>query len=340
MGIWEDSTMRLSAVGIIVTLILSLLAVPLVTPAKPPGKVPKIGFLNGSSAPAAIAREFEAFTQGLRELGYIEGQTIVIEQRYAEGRVERLPALAAELASLNVDLFVVNVNSVAEAVRQTTTQIPIVMITAEEPVRFGLAKSLAHPGGNITGVAVVTTPDMYGKNLELLREVLPPGVRIGVLFDTTAAIHASWLHATEEAARALRVSLVPTGVRSVEDFEHALAVMQQGNATGFVVLGGSPLFSGNRERINELAVRRGLASMWPSRAGVERGGLLSYGSSSLDRWRRAAAYVDKILKGANPGDLPMEQPMKFELVINLKTAKALGLAIPPTILFQADEVIR
>jgi len=328
-----------SAIGCIVTLILSLLAVPLATTAQPPGKVPKIGFLNGSSAPA-IAREFEAFTQGLRALGYIEGQTIAIEQRYAEGRVERLPALAAELASLNVDMFIVNVNRVAEAVQQTTTQIPIVMITAEEPVRFGLAKSLAHPGGTITGVAVVTSPEIYGKNLELLIEVLPPGARIGVLFDPTSAINAFWLHATEEAARALRVSLVPSGVRSVEDFEHALAVMQQGNATGFVVLGGSPLLSGNRERINELAVRSGLASMWPSRVGAERGGLMSYGSSSLDRWRRAAAYVDKILKGANPGDLPMEQPMKFELVLNLKTAKALGLTIPPTLLFQVDEVIR
>jgi putative ABC transport system substrate-binding protein len=332
-------TMWYSAIGCIVTLILSLLAVPLATPAQPPGKVPKIGFLNGSSAPA-IAREFEAFAQGLRELGYIEGQTIAIEQRYAEGRVERLPALAAELASLNVDMFVVNVNRVAEAVQQTTTQIPIIMTTAEESVRFGLAKSLAHPGSNITGVAVETSPEIYGKNLELLREVLPPDARIGVLFDTTSAINAFWLHATEEAARALRVSLVSSGVRSVEDFEQAMAVMQQGNATGFVVLGRSPLLSDNRERINELAVRSGLASMWPSRVGAARGGLMSYGSSSLERWRRAAAYVDKILKGAKPADLPMEQPMKFELVINLKTAKVLGITMPPSLLLLADEVIQ
>ena len=327
-----------STVGAIVTLTLSMLAVPLAAVAQPAGKVPTIGFLNNSSAPA-IAREFEAFTQGLRVLGYIEGQTIAIEQRYAEGRVERLPALAAELASLPVAVFVVNVNSVAEAVQQTTTQIPIVMIAAEEPVHFGLAKSLARPGGNLTGVTVLTSPEIYGKNLELLTAVLPPGTRIGVLFDTTSAVNALWLHATEEAARGLGVGLVPAGVHSAEDFEHALAVMQHGNATGFVVLGG-PLWGANRERINALAVWSGLAAMWPQLAGAETGGLMSYGNTVLDRFRRAATYVDKILKGANPGDLPMEQPMQFELVINLKTAKSLGLTIPPTLLFQADEVIQ
>ena len=330
-----------STLGCIVMLTLSMLAVPLAAVAQPAGKVPKIGYLHHSSANSQLeARNFEAFQQGLRELGYIEGQNIAIEPRYAEGRVERLSALAAKLATLHVEVFVVTVNSVAEAVQQTTTQIPIVMISAEEPVRFGLAKSLARPGGTITGVAVLSSPEIYGKLLELLTETLPPGARIGVLFDPTSAVNALWLHATEEAARALRVSLVPTGVRSVEDFEHALAAMQQGNATGFVVLGGSLLLGGNRERINELAVRSGLASMWPTRLGAEAGGLMSYSATLRERYRRAATYVDKILKGANPGDLPMEQPMKFELVINLKTAKALGLTIPPSLLFQADEVIK
>ena len=328
-----------STIALIVIIVLAILVAPLAAMAQPAGKVPKIGVLNSSSA-TAITREFEAFMQGLRELGYIEGQNITIEQRYAEGKVEQLPALAAELATLNVDVFVVNVNRVAEAVQQTTTQLPIVMIAAEEPVHFGLAKSLARPGGTITGVAVVSSPEIYGKILELLIEILPPGTRIGVLFDTTSAVNALWLRATEEAARALRVSLVPTGVRSVEDFEHALAVMQQGNATGFVVLGGSLVLSSNRERINDLAVRSGLASMWPTRQGVEAGGLMSYAATVRDRYHRAAAYVDKILKGVNPGDLPMEQPMKFELVINLKTAKALGLTIPPPLLMLADEVIR
>jgi putative tryptophan/tyrosine transport system substrate-binding protein len=226
-------------------------------------------------------------------------------------------------------------------VQQTTTTIPIVMATAEEPVHFGLAKSLAHPGGTITGVTVVPGAEFYGKNLELLTEVLPPGTPIGVLFNITSAVNAFWLQATEEASRALGVTLVPASVRSVEDFEHAFAVMQHGNAKGFVVL-GEPLFVhlANSGRINELAVRSGLAAMWPTRIGAETGGLMSYANNVLDRWRRAATYVDKILKGAKPGDLPMEQPMKFELVINLKTANALGLTIPPSLLFQADEVIR
>jgi putative ABC transport system substrate-binding protein len=317
-----------------------MLVAPLLAVAQPAGKVPKIGYLMSSSA-TANARQYEAFTQGLRALGYIEGQTIAIERRYAEGRLERLPALAAELATLNVEVFVVPFNRVAEAVQQTTTQIPIVMTAAEEPVHFGLAKSLARPGGNLTGVTIMTSLEIYGKNLELLTEVLPQGARIGVLFNATSAVNALWLHATEEAARALGVSLVPAGVSRAEDFEHAVAVMQHGNATGFVVL-GEPLFAccGNNTRINELAVRSGLAAMWPTRIGAETGGLMSYANNVLDRWRRAATYVDKILKGAKPGDLPMEQPMKFELVINLKTANALGLTIPPRLLFQADEVIR
>jgi len=330
-----------STVRCLVTLVLSMLIAPLLAVAQPAGKVPKLGFLSPGSA-TFTARFLEAFTQGLRELGDIEGQNIAIEQRYAEGRPERLPALAAELATLHVDVLVVGVNRVAEVVQQTTTQIPIVMIAAEEPVAFGLAKSLARPGGNITGLAVVPGAEIYGKNLELLKETLSPGARIGVLFNPTSTVNALWLHATEEAARGLGVTLVPAGVRSVEDFEPALAVMQHENARGFIVLLGDPLlnYQPNKERINALAVRSGLASMWPIRNGAETGGLMSYGTTELEHWRRAATYVDKILKGANPGDLPIEQPMQFELVINLKTANALGLTIPPSLLFQADEVIR
>jgi putative ABC transport system substrate-binding protein len=318
-----------SAVGYLVTLVLSMLIAPLLVVAQPAGKVPSIGLLHPSAATTVFVRNFDAFMQGLRALGYIEGQNIVIERRFAEGQPERLPALAAELATLPVAVFVVNVNSVAEVVQQTAPQIPIVMISAEEPVAFGLVKSLARPGGTITGLAIVGGPEIYGKNLELLTEVLPKGTRIGVLFNTTAPVNALWLHATEEAARGVGVTLVPAGVSRAEDFAQAFAVMQRENARGFVVL-GEPLFfyPGHSERINALAVRSGLASMWPSRAGAERGGLLSYGSSDLERWRRAATYVDKILKGANPGDLPMEQPMKFELVLNLQTAKALVLTIP------------
>ena len=326
-------------IGLHVTLAFGLLMSPLLAEA-PPGKVPTIGMLNSSSA-TANARPFEVFTQALRELGYIEGQNLAIERRYADGRPERLPALAAELTTRHVDVFLVTTNNTAEVVRQLTTTIPIVMTTAEEPVHFGLVKSLAHPGGNITGVAIVAGAEIYGKTLELLTAVLPPGARIGVLFNPTSSVNALWLQATEEAARALGVPLVPAGVRRAEDFEPALAGMQQGHAKGVVVVGDA-LFTccGHNIRINELAVRSGLAPMWHIRSGAVAGGLMAYGTSSLDRWRRAATYVDKILKGATPGTLPMEQPMKFELVINLNTAQALGLTIPPTLLFQADEVLK
>jgi putative ABC transport system substrate-binding protein len=295
-------------IRLLVTLALGLLTAPLLAEAQPAGKVPTIGLLNSSSA-TANARPFEGFTQALRELGYIEGQNLAIARRYADGRLERLPALAAELAALNVDMFLVTTNHGAEVVRHMTTTIPIIMTTAEEPVHFGLVKSLARPGGNITGVAVVAGPEIYGKKLEMLTAALPPGARMGVLF--------------------------------AEDLEPAVAEMQHANVKGVVVL-GDPLFvcCGHNARINAGAVRSGLAPMWPLRSGAENGGLMAYGASSLERWRRAATYVDKILQGANPADLPMEQPMTFELVINLKTAQALGLTIPPTLLFQATEVLR
>jgi len=279
LSILEDTTMKCRTLGLLVTLAAAV---------QPTGKVPKIGLLSLGSA-TATARNFEAFKQALHEFGYIEGQNLAIEQRYADGRPERLPALAAELATLNVDMFVVNVNRVAEAVQQTTTQTPIVMINAEEPVGVGLVKSLARPGGNITGLTIVAGAEIYGKNLEMLTEALPQGARIGVLFNATSSVNALWLHATGEAARGLGVTLVLAGVRSAEDFEHAFAVMAHGHATGFAVL-GEPLFfsAGNSERINELAVRNGLASMWPIRQGAERGGLRSYGTNTADLWRRAA----------------------------------------------------
>jgi putative ABC transport system substrate-binding protein len=284
---------------------------------------------------------FEAFAQGLRELGYIEGQTITIERRYAEGHLDRVPALIADLATRHIDVFVVTNNLIAKAVQQTTPQSPIVMLVAEEPVTSGLVQSLAHPGGTITGMAMVPGAAIYGKNLEFLQEALPPGARIGVLFNAPLSDNAHYLHVIEEVAQGLRVTLVPAGVRSAEDFEAAMAVMKDGNARGVVVLGGGgPLIAANTERINELALRHGLAVMWPTRRGAVAGGLLSYGDNPLERWRHAATYVDKILKGAKPGDLPMAQPMKLTLVINLKTAQALGLTIPPSILFQADEVIQ
>ena len=308
---------------------------PLAAEAQAPAKVAKIGYLTGSSV-----GPLDAFKQALGEHGYIEGRNVVIEIRSAEGRVERLSTLARELAHLNVDVFLVTVNRVAVAVREVAPQIPIVMTRAEEPVRLGLVKSLARPGGNITGIAIVAGAEIYGKNLELLKTVLPGRARIAALFNTTSSVNALWLKAIEEAAGKLGVRLVPTGVRSPEDFEQAFALMKQAEATGFVVL-GEPLFFGpNSRRVNDLALRSGLASMWPLRDGVDAGGLMSYGTHVPDAYRSAAAYVAKILRGAPPGDLPMEQPTKFELIINLKTAKALGLTIPPSLLQRADHIIQ
>jgi putative ABC transport system substrate-binding protein len=324
-----------STVGFLVT--LSMLAAPLVPGAQPAGKVPTIGFLTHNAATQTV-QAYEVFAQGLRELGYIEGQSITIERRYAEGQLDRVPALVTDLAARHIDVFVVTTNLIAKAVQQTTPQSPIVMLVAEEPVTSGFVQSLAHPGGTITGMAMVPGAAIYGKNLEFLKEALPSGSRIGVLFNATSDT-AHYLHVTEEVAQALQVTLVPAEVRSPEDFEAAMAVMKDRNARGFVVLAG-PMIAVNTERINALALRHGLAVMWPTRRGAVTGGLLSYGDNPFERWRHAAAYVDKILKGAKPGDLPMAQPMNFLLVINLKTAQALGLTIPPSLLFQANEVIR
>jgi ABC-type uncharacterized transport system substrate-binding protein len=318
----------------LMTSVAGALGAPLAIEAQTAGKIAKIGYLTGSSL-----GPLDAFKRGLGEHGYIEGRNLAIESRSAEGRVEQLSPLATELAHLNVDVFLVTVNRVAVVVREMAPKTPIVMTRAEEPVRLGLVKSLARPGGNITGIAIVAGAEIYGKNLELLKAVLPGSARIAALFNTTSSVNALWLKATEEAAGKLGVRLVPTGVRSPEDFEQAFVLMKQAEATGFVVL-GEPLFFGpNSRRVNDLALRRGLASMWPLRAGVDAGGLMSYGTPVSDSYLSAAAYVVKILRGAQPGDLPMEQPTKFELVINLKTAKALGLTIPPSLLARADQII-
>jgi putative ABC transport system substrate-binding protein len=319
----------------LLTSLAGALAAPVAAVAQTPGKVAKIGYLTGSSL-----GPLDAFKRALSEHGYIEGRNLAIESRSAEGRVERLSALATELTRLNVDVFLVTVNRVAMVVLKIAPQTPIVMTRAEEPVRLGLVKSLARPGGNITGIAIVAGAEIYGKNLELLKAVVTGSGRIAALFNTTSSVNALWLKATEEAAGKLGVRLVPTGVRSPEDFEQAFTLMKQAEATGFVVL-GEPLFFGpNSQRVSDLALRRGLASMWPLRAGVDAGGLMSYGTPVSDSYRSAAAYVVKILRGFQPGDLPMEQPTKFELVVNLKTAKALGLTIPPSLLARADQVIQ
>jgi ABC-type uncharacterized transport system substrate-binding protein len=319
-------------------LTLGTLAAPLAAGAQQAEHVYRVG------APWASSRErltylIEALEEGLRERGYVEGRNLRIQHRFADLKRERIPLLATELANLNVDVFVVGTDRTAAAVQQVTRKIPIVMANAEDPVGAGLIKSLARPGGNITGLTVVPGPEIYGKNLDILREVLPRGSRIAILFNPTSRINLDYLKVTEEASRQLGVTLVPTGVRGVEDLEGAFAVMKQRRAIGFVVL-GEALFVSNRQRVNQVAERNGLASMWPVREGVDTGGLMSYGTNLPDLFRRAAIYVDKILKGAKPADLPVEQPTKFELVINLKTAKALGLMIPQSLLLRADHVIQ
>jgi ABC-type uncharacterized transport system substrate-binding protein len=266
-----------------------------------------------------------------------KGRNLIIDHRFTDFRPDQLLSLATELASLNVDVLVTGVNRNAVALQQATDRIPIVMAVAEDPVSAGLVKTLARPGGNVTGVTV-PGPEIFGKNLELLHEALPKGARIAVLFNVISPINARYLKATEESARKLRIRLLQTGVRSVDDFAGAFAAMKQEQAAGLLVL-GEPLLNGHRQQINDLAAGKGLATMWPSRDGVDTGGLMSYGANLVDLYRRAAIHVDKVLKGAKPGDLPMEQPTRFELVINLKTAKALGLTIPPSLLARADQVI-
>lgn len=325
-----------STAGFIVTFTLSMLAVPLVARAQPVGKVPTIGYVTHNTA-AQNTQAFEVFAQGLRELGYIEGHTITIERRYVEGQFDRVPMLVADLAARPIDVFVVTTNLIAKAVQQAMPQSPIVMLVAEEPVTSGLVQSLAHPGGTITGMAMVPGAAIYGKNLEFLHEALPPGSPIGVLFNATAE-NAHYLHVTEEVAQRLQVTLVPAEVHSTEDFEAAMAMLKDRNARGFMVLAG-PQIAVNTERINALALRHGLAVMWPTRRGAVTEGLLSYSDNARERWRRAATYVDKILKGAKPGELPIEQPMILELVINLVTARQLGLTVPKELMQRADRVI-
>jgi len=318
-------------------LTMGTLAAPLAIQAQPAGKIQRVGVVFSGSRGTSLAL-MHAFEEGLQERGYVDGRNLGIEHRFAEGRADRLPAVAAELAKLNVDVLVTTVDRWAIALRQAEPHAPIVMTMAEDPIGAGLVKSLAHPGGSITGLTIVAGPEIYGKNLELLKEILPKGARIAILFNADSPINARYLKTIQEAARTLEVPLIPLGVRRVEDFEPAFARMKRERAAGVVGL-GEPLFGSNRRRLADLAVQSGLVSSWPIRAYADAGGLVSYGAIEADLWRRAAGYVAKILQGAKAADLPMEQPTKFELVINMKTAKALGLTIPPSILLRADEVI-
>jgi putative ABC transport system substrate-binding protein len=328
--------MRRSTIWLIATLAFVILTAPLAAEAQPPTHVHRIGVFFATTP----GRDpfVEAFLEGMRALGYVEGQHFVMESRGAEGQYERFPALAAELVRLPVDVLMVPNTSAALAAKQATSTIPIVMIGMGDPVGTGLVASLAWPGGNITGLAILQ-PELIGKQLEFLKAVLPTVSRVAVLWNPANPSHALDVRAAEVAAQALGVQLHRVEARGPDAFDSAFVAMTSAHAGALLVLGDT-MFREHRGRLAALAATSRLPTMHNSRPYVEAGGLLSYGVSLEDSWRRAATYVDKILKGAKPADLPVEQPVKFELVINLKTAEALGITIPPVLLFQATEVIR
>jgi len=322
-----------------VTLTLSLLAAPLVTDAQPAGKVSRIGWLSAGFPRPDRDPPVDAFRQGLRELGYVEGQNLVIEYRGAEGRDERLPDLAAELVRLHVDVLVAVGPIATRAAQHATRTLPIVMTGTADPVGAGFVASLARPGGNITGVSLLMA-ELPGKRLELLKETVPQSTRVAVLANPDNPVYKLYLNNLTVAARALGLHLHVVEVHSADELDPAFAAVTRAGADALMVLSDPALMDNLRGRVADLAATHRLPAMYNWKMYVEAGGLMSYGPSLPERHRRAATYVDKILKGANPADLPVEQPTKFELVINLKTAKALGLTVPPTILFQADEVIQ
>jgi ABC-type uncharacterized transport system substrate-binding protein len=320
---------------LILTRVLGLLVAPLAAEAQPPGKVYRIGFLSTDPPPA---RGWDALLDGLRERGYSEGRNLVFERRFSEGKAERFPELAAELVRLRVDLIIVMTTPAALAAKHATQTIPIVMPAAIDPVGAGLVASLAQPGGNITGLSTVGQ-ELSRKRLELLQEVVPGMTRVAVLWNGANPANAVVWQETQAAARALGLQLHSQDVWRSQDLEGAFALTAQARLEALLVLPDALIYM-SEQHIVEFATQNHLPSMFGRRDSAMAGGLMSYGMSLPDRFRRAATYVDKILKGTKPADLPAEQPMKFELVINLKTAEALGLTIPPTLLFQADEVIR
>jgi putative ABC transport system substrate-binding protein len=321
------------------TLASGLLAAPLAVEAQQAAKVPRIGYLGFNRA--ASPHLEEAFLQGMRDLGYVEGRNAVIEYRDAEGKYERLPALVAELVALKVDVIVAPSTPPALAAKQATTTLPIVFASVSDPVSSGLVTSLPRPGGNVTGLSVLA-PELVGKSLEQLTQAVPGVSLVAALWSPVAGFERlleDLLKAADVAARALGVRLQVVEARGPEDFDRAFSDMTKAHAGALTVLPGA-MFINERKRLVELAAKHRLPAVYQVREFVEAGGLMAYGPNIADVFRRAATYVDKILKGAKPGDLPVEQPTKFELVINLKTAKALGLTIPPSLLARADEVIQ
>jgi len=320
-----------------IVFVVVLLAVGVIAEAQQPTKVPRIGFLGGGSASANAGR-IEAFRQGLRELGYVEGKNIVIEHRWAEGKLDRLPALAAELVRLKVDIIVSAGPTVTRVAKEATVTIPIVMAFDNDPVGNGFVASLARPGGNITGLSSLSS-EISGKQLELLKEIVPRLSRVAVIGNSTNPGNAQALKETELAAGAFGVQLQYVDVLDPKDIETAFGAASKGHADAVLVL-TSAVTNSHRKQIVELAVKNRLPAIYYTAEWVEGGGLMNYGASFTDLYRHAATYVDKILRGAKPADLPVEQPTKFELIINLKAAKQISLTIPPNVLVRADKVIK
>ena len=310
-----------------------------VAEAQQTAKVPRLGYLSPNLGVSAHLRE--AFRQGLRDLGYVEGRNVVVEYRDADGKLERLPSLAAELVALKVDVIVAPNTVGVLAAKQATETIPIVFAVAADPVASGLVTSLAHPGGTVTGLSILA-PELVGKCLELLKQAVPGVSRVAALWQPGGLgerTEKDMLKGAEVAARALGVRLQFVEARGPADFERAFSDMTSARAGGLTVLPNN-LFNNERKHLVDLAAKHRLPTVFPYREGADAGGLMAYGANLADLLRRAATYVDKILKGVKPGDLPVEQPTKFELVINLKTANALGLTIPQSVLARADEVIQ
>jgi ABC-type uncharacterized transport system substrate-binding protein len=305
--------------------------------AQQPTKIPRIGLLSNLSASNTTAWE-QAFRQGLSELGWTEGKNISIEYRYSRGRNERLRELAAELVHLKVDVIVTSISPETEAAKNATKEIPIVMASVGDPVGSGFVVSLAHPGGNVTGLTNLA-PQLSGKRLELLKETVPKLKRVAVIWDPDTPISSLAWKESHAPARALGLQLYSMEVRSANDFDKAFA-MATTAGVGAVAIGPNSPVAANQKRVAEVAVNHRLASIWQLSEFVDAGGLMAYGPDRSDLFRRAATYVDKILKGRLPADLPVEQPTKFEFAINLKTAKQIGLTIPPNVLARADKVIR
>jgi putative ABC transport system substrate-binding protein len=334
---WRQDQELLGAIRPATALLgLLLLSSPLTAEAQQGRKVPRIGILWAHS-PSRVSSFAEAFREGLGGLGYVEGQNIALDERWAEGKFDRLPSLAAELVRLNVDVIIAESTPAARAAQQATRTIPIVLTLVTDPVEGGFVASLARPGGNVTGLSLMH-PELSAKRLELLKEIVPKASRVAVLWSSSTPSYSRLLRETEAAARVLGVQLQVVEVRGPAEFDSAFSAVIRDRAGALLVL-PDPMFRNHLRRILDLAAKSRLPTLYWSRDLVDAGGLMAYGANLPDGYRQAATFVDKILKGAKPAELPIEQPAKLELVINLKTAKALGLMIPKSLLLRADQVI-